>query len=67
MKWHSETPNAPKILYLRIETVNNGAWMPYTAFSHLMVPDYEIEGGSKGWATYQKLLNSGFSLVASGD
>ena len=42
-----------------------GTWRPYTAFPHLSAPDYPIPGGSKGWATYQKLRASGYALVAT--
>ena len=50
-----------KILHLR--TSPNQPWQPYTAFSTYAVPDYNIPGGSKGWATYQKLLKVGWTLV----
>ncbi|MEH1832667.1 MAG: hypothetical protein V7L29_11430 [Nostoc sp.] len=52
-----------KILYLQTEP--NQPWRPYTAFGHFAVPDYQIPGGSKGWATYQKLLKAGWTLVPS--
>ncbi|MBD2004467.1 MULTISPECIES: hypothetical protein [Cyanophyceae] len=52
-----------KILHLR--TAPNQPWRPYTAFPEYAVPDYEIPGGSKGWATYQKLMSAGWNLVAS--
>jgi hypothetical protein len=52
-----------KILHLRTEP--NHPWQPYTAFPHYAVPDYQIPGGSKGWATYQKLMIQGWSLVPS--
>lgn len=55
--------NAAKILHIRLST--RDGWKPYTAFPSLAVADYEIKGGSKGWATYQKLLKSDFVLVAS--
>lgn len=52
-----------KILHLKTEF--NKPWRPYTAFGHLSVPDYPIPGGSKGWATYQKLRKAGWELVPS--
>ncbi|MBC6434208.1 hypothetical protein FM036_27750 [Nostoc sp. HG1] len=55
--------NGEKILYLQTEP--NQPWRPYTAFRGLTVPDYQIPGGSKGWATYQKLLKAGWTLVPS--
>ncbi|HEY9725535.1 MAG TPA: hypothetical protein V6D50_03715 [Chroococcales cyanobacterium] len=50
-----------KILHLR--TSPHQPWQPYTAFSTFAIPDYKIPGGSKGWATYQKLLKAGWTLV----
>lgn len=57
--------NAAKILHLR--TAPNSPWRPYTAFPEYIAPDYQIPGGSKGWATYQKLLKAGWTLVPSTD
>ena len=53
--------NGENILHLRFYP--NQSWQPYTAFPHYCVPDYDIPGGSKGWATYQKLSLSGWTLV----
>lgn len=50
-----------KILHLRLEP--NQPWKPYTAHRQYSVPDYPIPGGSKGWATYHKLLKAGWTLV----
>lgn len=50
-----------KVLHLRIQP--NQPWLPYTAMSQLAVPDYIIPGGSKGWATYQKLIQAGWTIV----
>lgn len=52
-----------KILHLRLSP--NQPWQPYTAFSSYFVPDYNVPKGSKGWATYQKLLKCGWTLVPS--
>ncbi len=52
-----------KILHLRTDA--NAGWRPYTAFPQFSVPDYRIPRGSKGWATYQKLRQAGWTLVAS--
>ena len=52
-----------KILHLR--TAPDEAWRPYTAFPQYSVPDYRIPGGSKGWATYQKLMKVGWVLIPS--
>ncbi|HEY9601758.1 MAG TPA: hypothetical protein V6C85_09125 [Allocoleopsis sp.] len=62
MCWLSQLGEAgEKILHLR--TSPHHPWQPYTAFSTLAIPDYRIPGGSKGWATYQKLLKAGWTLV----
>jgi hypothetical protein len=45
-----------KILHLR--TAPHEAWRPYTAFGQYAVQDYDIPGGSKGFATYQKRIIS---------
>ena len=52
-----------KILYL--QTQIDRSWRPYTAFPQFAVPDYRVPGGSKGWATYQKLMKAGWTLVPS--
>lgn len=52
-----------KILHLR--TAPHQPWQPYTAFPQYSVPDYEIPGGSLGYATYQKLLKAGWALIPS--
>jgi len=52
-----------KILHLRTASREN--WRPYTAFPQFAVLDYREPGGSKGWATYQKLLKAGWTLVPS--
>ena len=52
-----------KVLHLR--TASHEAWRPYTAFPQYAVPDYRIPGGSKGWATYQKLRQAGWVLIPS--
>lgn len=52
-----------KILHLR--TKPNQPWQPYTAYPDLAVPDYRIPEGSKGWATYQKLMREKWTLIPS--
>lgn len=52
-----------KILHLR--TNPSQPWRPYTACPQYAVPDYRILGGSKGWATYQKLMRSNWTLIPS--
>jgi hypothetical protein len=48
-------------LHLRLDPYQ--PWKPHTAFPHLCVPDYPIPGGSKGWATSQRLLQAGWAIV----
>ncbi len=55
--------NQEKILHLR--TAPNQPWRPYTNFPQFAAPDYREPGGSKGWATYQKLRLQGWVLIAS--
>lgn len=50
-----------KILHLRLQP--NQPSKPYTSCPEYAVPDYRVPGGSKGWATYQKLLKAGWTLV----
>jgi hypothetical protein len=51
------------ILHLRLEPYH--PWKPHTAFPNLCVRDYPIPNGSKGWATSQRLLQSGWTIVAT--
>ena len=50
-------------LHLRLESYH--PWKPYTAFPGLCVPDYRIPGGSQGWATSQKLLQAGWTIIST--
>lgn len=64
MCWLSKSGSeGEKILHL--QTAPSEPWRPYTAFPQFAVPDYPIPGGSKGWATYQKLLKAGWNLIPS--
>jgi hypothetical protein len=64
MCWLSKSSgDDEKILHL--QTSPGQPWRPYTAFPQFSVPDYRIPRGSKGWATYQKLLKAGWTLVPS--
>ncbi|NJP09354.1 MAG: hypothetical protein HC866_07605 [Leptolyngbyaceae cyanobacterium RU_5_1] len=51
------------ILHLRLEPYH--PWKPYTNYPGLCVPDYPIPGGSKGWATSQKLLQAGWTIIST--
>ncbi|UBF24746.1 hypothetical protein K9N68_24200 [Kovacikia minuta CCNUW1] len=55
--------NGTKILHLRIAA--HETWRPYNTLPQFAVPDYPIPGGSKGWATYQKLRSEGWTLIPS--
>jgi hypothetical protein len=55
--------NDEKILHLR--THPSQPWRPYTAYPEYAVPDDKIPDGSKGWATYQKLIRADWALVPS--
>ena len=57
--------DSTKILYLRTDSTQ--PWQPYSAFPEYSVADYDIdiEGASQGFATFQKLLREGWSLVSS--
>jgi hypothetical protein len=55
--------NGQLSLHLRLES--HHPWKPYTAYPGLCVPDYPISGGSKGWATSQKLLQRGWSVIST--
>jgi hypothetical protein len=64
MAWLSSTfGDSTKILFLQPDPTQ--PFRPYTVFTHLKIPDHRIQGGSKGWATYQKLFKCGWELVAS--
>lgn len=55
--------NETKILHLR--TTPHQPWRPYSAFPQYAVADYPVPHGSRGWATYQKLLKAGWTLIPS--
>ena len=66
MAWLSSNAadtDSAKILYLRTES--NQPWQPYSTFPEYAVKDYDIEGVSLGFATFQKLFREGWSLVPS--
>ena len=53
--------NGKLSLHLRLEPYH--PWKLYTAFTHLCSADYPIPNGSKGWATCQKLIASGWTII----
>jgi hypothetical protein len=53
-----------KLLYLRLNP--NESWTIYTSMPKYSVPDYkDFPNGSKGFATFQKLLRNGWKLISS--
>lgn len=63
MQWRSRYPDGEKLLHLRLSP--GEPWKPYTAFQQFKRPDYDVPGGSKGWATYQFLRDAGWKLLPS--
>jgi hypothetical protein len=53
--------NGKLVLHLRLEPYH--PWKAHTAFPQLCVVDYPIVNGSKGWATCQKLLATGWTAI----
>lgn len=63
MCWlYTATSREKKVLHLRLAP--GSPWMHYATCDGLAVPDYVVPGGSRGWATYQKLLRAGWTLLA---
>ncbi|WP_445240310.1 hypothetical protein [Microcoleus vaginatus] len=50
---------------MHLRTEARQGWRPYTAFPQFAVSDYREPGGSKGWATYQKLRVQGWNLIST--
>ncbi|OKH26173.1 hypothetical protein NIES593_03635 [Hydrococcus rivularis NIES-593] len=50
---------------LHLRTTPNRPWKPYTSFPEYAVPDHPIPGGSKGYATFQKLRLQGWNLLST--
>jgi hypothetical protein len=50
-------------LFLHLRQEHYHPWKIHTAYPGLCIPDYPIAGGSRGWATCQRLLQSGWTLV----
>jgi hypothetical protein len=63
MCWLPALGTEEKILHLRTNPTQ--PWRPYTACPEFSVPDYKILNGSKGWATYQKLMQEKWTLIPS--
>jgi hypothetical protein len=57
--------NGELILHLRVEVYK--PWQPYTHFPGIAAPDYRVPGGSKGFATSQKLLAAGWTLLSTAE
>lgn len=52
-------------LSLHLRKSSHHPWQSHTFFPELCVPDYPIPGGSKGWATSQKLIQAGWTLIST--
>ena len=63
MCWLKDRRDSRRII-LHLRENNYQPWRPYYTFSY-SVPDYRIPNGSKGWATYQHLRNSGWVLLST--
>jgi len=57
--------NGELILHLRAEA--HQPWKPHTHFPGIAAPDYRVPGGSKGFATSQKLLAAGWTLLSTAE
>lgn len=62
MCWLPCKDNSLKIA-LHLREYSHQSWKIYTASPHA-VPDYKIPGGSKGWASFQKLRQIGWTLIS---
>ena len=65
MCWLKDSRN-PQIMILHLREYPYQSWQPYNV-SNYAVPDYRIPGGSKGWATFQHLRRSGWTLISSAE
>ncbi len=63
MCWLAGLGGDAKILHLREQA--HQPWKPYTSFPKYRVPDLQIPGASKGWTTFQKLRDAGWTLIAT--
>lgn len=61
MCWLEGLGGGSKILHLREQP--HKPWVPYQAFPQYRVADLQVPGASKGWTTYQKLRQAGWTLV----
>lgn len=62
MCWRREAGNSRLVLH--VQEAPNKPWRPYHTTPY-KVADYNIPGGSKGWATYQRLRKLGWELIAT--
>ncbi|MGL5939759.1 MAG: hypothetical protein ACRC2S_05140 [Waterburya sp.] len=63
MCWLPYNGNQTQIA-LHLREYPHQPWRVYTASPHF-VPDYPVPGGSKGWATFQKLRQVGWTIISS--
>ena len=64
MCWLFPQENSNRMI-LHLREHSDRGWRPYTAYPQYFVPDYKVPGGSKGWATYQRLRKIGWTLIAT--
>lgn len=50
-------------LFLHLRQEPHHPWKVHTSYPGLCIPDYPVAGGSRGWATCQKLLKAGWTLI----
>jgi hypothetical protein len=64
MCWLSSSSNEGQLI-LHLRMCSFEPWLLYTACPQLMVADYPIVNGSKGFSTYQKLRQAGWTLIST--
>lgn len=50
-------------IVLHLREYPHQSWEIYSVSLHV-VPDHKVPGGSKGWATFQKLRQNGWTLIS---
>lgn len=63
MCWLPYKGNESNIM-LHLRENSDQSWIVYTR-SPYAVEDYKIPGGSKGWATFQKLRQIGWQIISA--
>lgn len=63
MCWIAGLGEGTKVLHLRESPQH--PWKPYTAFPQYRVPDLQVRGASRGWTTFQRMHQAGWTMVAT--